>query len=289
MTSELLPRSSRPSLVSGETVWNIAYGSNLSVDKLTSRSPGGRRAIQPLRQMPVTVPGFRLRFDLRVLPPLEPVMANAERSDAGPLLHAVAYELTREDYDSLCLSERCSLVEFPTYVETVVRAVPYGGGEAFEGTVFTLAPPEVFAPRESEKLEALEELYLVPSLRYMTFIRDGARHAGLEKGYVGWLDELPVCSVPRWGVSKGISMLGLLGVFYLYASNGWVSKFFMAWKTMPVRVVCSLFVQREEAIGRKQPFYAALFHVGLMVCMLPFAILGVFKLLFISIDLLIEK
>ncbi|KAI1295220.1 hypothetical protein EDD11_007948 [Mortierella claussenii] len=60
----------------GETVWYLAYGSNMDPKVLT-----GRRKIQPIESVSVIVPGYWLSFDIGGIPFIEPCFASILKMD----------------------------------------------------------------------------------------------------------------------------------------------------------------------------------------------------------------
>jgi hypothetical protein len=285
---ELLPASSRPPVANGETVWNVAYGSNLSAKKLSSRAPDGRKPIVPLSQVPVTVPGYKLEFRLGAIPPVEPVMANARRSSDGPQLHGVAYELTKEDYDTLCMSEHCATCNCdPSYCEVPVDAFPYGSRTPISATLFVKAREatcRIGALANSE----LHERYLHPSARYMTLIRDGARAAGLDDKYQDWLAGMPVARPVSSPVGRQLANLALAGLFLVFQARATQRYAGVVKEAVSPRLVY-LYVRREKAAEDGRKVVELLLNVALAAALFPLSILGALNFLFYKARVLLQE
>jgi hypothetical protein len=285
---ELLPASARPALANAETVWNVAYGSNLSLAKLTSRAPDGRAKITPLAHLPVTVPGYSLRFSLAAVPPIEPVMADALATADGPVLHGVAYQLTKTDYDSLCMSEHCATAAMPaSYIEVPVSCCPYGGGAPFHATMFVVARERAHCGATLAKA-ARYRAVVHPSARYMALIRGGARAAGLDPDYLRWLDRLPVARPVRSPVMRLLAELALAGVFFLFQSNALRPlAALIKYQILPHYV--ELYARREEAAAAGRPVLETVRNALLLPCLAPLALFGVFNIVFVKARVLLRE
>lgn len=285
MTVELLPASARPSVANRDTVWNVAYGSNLSLTKLQSRTPDGRRTITPLSQHPVTVPGWTLDFQLTGVPPLEPVMANARMSADEPTLHGVAYQFTKEDYDSLCMSEHCAIASLePSYVEVPVTAVLYESGSTISAVVFSLvdaaAPPASRAP--------LLARYARPSERYIGLIRDGAVTRGLSPEYRAWLERLPTARPIRRRATRMLGTLALAGTFLVYTAPPlWRLGRVVKRRLLPYAVLVHALHEQAKAQGRST--LALALSAALTMLLAPLALLGAFNVVFVRSRVLMTE
>lgn len=292
MSFPLLPDSERPSLVREETVWNVAYGSNMDVRKLKSRTPTGRRTITPLQAIPVTVPGYALAFLLPGLPPNEPVMANAERvqspTPSRPLLHAVAYELTRYDYDSLCMSEHCAPAHFePSYIEVPVSAVPYDKDRPpVAATIFEHARGDTCCVA---KLPVERRSVLRPSRRYLTLLREGAAFAKVDDGYVTWLNELREARPVLSPVGKFVCNMALIALFTMFNSRAIRPLFSTFVKRFVLPPVVMMFVWREEAAARGNALVESLWNLAIVLIQIPASLAGVFCATFVKARVLFKE
>jgi hypothetical protein len=257
------PCAARPALARGDTVFHVAYGSNLSLDKLRARTPDGRVPIVPRSQTPVTVPGFRLLFGLAAIPPVEPVMADVAPAD-GALLHGVLYEFSAYDYESLCMSEHCA-IHAPSYVEEVVLAHPYENGRPpVMATLFIHARPERRVP---------ESLEVYPSRRYLGLILSGAKDAGLDPLYIQMLEQLPVA---RPVVAKPAVLITGLSMYCIFSliQHRYVPILMSVLKVEVLGSLVRVYALRERSarnMDRKQElFWAGMLLLG----HIPFAIVG---------------
>lgn len=154
----------------------FAFGSNLDKVKL-SRRIGSQRIIEPL---PGKVEGYRLAFNMRG-GGAEPSFAAAERCRGGEL-HGCVYDLSREQFGRLCLSEGL-LPPVPVLPQAgAYRAIPvdvqlYGGG-AVEAVTLEATP----------LAKTLFGKDVLPSERYLNIMRTAAREVGLAEDWVRLLD-----------------------------------------------------------------------------------------------------
>jgi hypothetical protein len=90
MTTDSLIDTTAPSTTTTttpETIWYLAYGSNMD-PKVFS----GRRKIQPLESLVVTVPNYWLSFDIGGIPYVEPCFASILKMDHSRM-HQKEYAL----------------------------------------------------------------------------------------------------------------------------------------------------------------------------------------------------
>lgn len=261
----------RPEIALGETVYHVAYGSNLCSSKLSARAPKGREPIKPLSQTPVKVPGWRLGFGLTALPPSEPLMADVVQDETSTL-HGIMFELTAYDYTSLCLSEHCAVrPQVQAYVEQTVEAFPYDGSAPRKATIFTHASPAQRVP---------ESLGIAPSERYMRLLVVGAQEAGLQEDYVQWLKSLPAARPVKSSISKAICGLSLLTFIGLYNADiaSPLTRFMQVYIFPLLR---QLYVRRERAATNGRRLTEMVWHILCMSVLVPFAVIGsVFGFLF---------
>lgn len=111
-----------PSVLHNDTVNYFAVGSNLLLSKLTNRGINSTK-INVLSFKPSYVPNYRLAFNLRGFPPLEPCMAGIYPSP-NSTIHGALATLPREDYENLWMSEGGGM-DKPSYEEVEVECYKY--------------------------------------------------------------------------------------------------------------------------------------------------------------------
>ncbi|KAJ1399749.1 hypothetical protein B484DRAFT_458282 [Ochromonadaceae sp. CCMP2298] len=185
-------------LSSNTPVYYVGVGSNMLRSKVTNRGANGTTIA--LRSFgPGRVPGFRLAFNLRGFPPLEPGMGGIEPDNEGTL-HGALMQLDAQEYQKLWLSEGGGM-DNPGYIEEVVDAYAYGA----------IKPVKAIALRAAQHSRLSRDAE--PSARYMGILTEGARELGLEPSYQAYLEALPTASPPRalvWLARRSLSLLSLL-------------------------------------------------------------------------------
>ena len=86
-------------LHNNNTVWNFAYGANMSSYVLNKR-----RGITPLQSIPCTLYNYQLNYTLRGIPYIEPAFGNVIYNNDS-CVHGVGHELTADDFIRLMKSE----------------------------------------------------------------------------------------------------------------------------------------------------------------------------------------
>ena len=76
-------------------IWNFAYGGNMNPSVLSER-----RRISPLESVAGRLKDYRLAFNTRGFPWIEPVFANVEYAP-GEYVHGVLHRLTEEQFARL--------------------------------------------------------------------------------------------------------------------------------------------------------------------------------------------
>jgi len=193
-------------------IYYFGVGSNLSRKKLENRSICGKK-IHIVSMEPCVIPGFRLAFNMRAFPPLEPAMGSLEPLDSyydgaaaadddraeqeAALLkrtesralksyekeecHGALIKLSSEDYERVYKSEGGGSGAMQGYEEIIVTCVPYDKSHP---------PVKAVAFRAREHVRLTRDP--CPSKRYMTIIREGAAELGLKSCYQQWLEDHPV-------------------------------------------------------------------------------------------------
>lgn len=177
--SFFLGTEGRPSMVFNDTVNYFAFGSNLNLQKLTSRSGG----IKILGAEPGQVSGHRLAFNLLCFPPFEPTMAGLEpdSSKNSEAVHGLLVTLRRAQYELLYLSEGGASGPGRAYIEREVTVETYNGKKV-KAIAFQTNPK---SPQKLPKW-----LELPPSKRYRDLILNGAETAGLDERYISQLKKV---------------------------------------------------------------------------------------------------
>ncbi|KAK5797224.1 hypothetical protein F5H01DRAFT_358879 [Linnemannia elongata] len=193
-----------PPISSEETIWYLAYGSNMCPTILTDS-----RKITPLETKQVCVPDYWLSFDLGGIPFSEPCFASilkkepermrereyaeevhahcrfgqafvwddeAEGGEGGdgayPMeLHGVVYRITLRDWELIVHSEGGWGYDVPIGYDMIhVPCIVYNTNEKVSARVL-LARPKSIKP------------HCQPSQRYKTLLTNGARHNNLHPHY----------------------------------------------------------------------------------------------------------
>ncbi|KAL0484498.1 gamma-glutamyl cyclotransferase domain-containing protein [Acrasis kona] len=183
--------------MTSENVWYLAYGSNMN-----SKVFKGRRQIKPMQSMAARVPGWTLDFHLPSMPYFEPGMACVHRIEEGEdaqELHGVLYEVTADDYAHIRRTEGGGYKD-TGYQDTDVECITYEGKKIHAKTLIR--------PSNHYQVENL-----LPSMRYITIIRDGAKEHGLSSEYLEYLNSLKhYVHNETWGkaIGRWIVLLMLL-------------------------------------------------------------------------------
>ncbi|KAF5826666.1 hypothetical protein DUNSADRAFT_2402 [Dunaliella salina] len=195
-------------------VWYFAFGSNMNPKVLT-----GRRGVRPLSSLPCSVPRYSMGFHFGLgsstvepfdrampvesglqgsTPPPEGhpsrVQSIKSRSRAqqsrwvyGHTVHGVAHLLRWDDWARVLLTEGV----LPPFTQIVqvgyqvirVRCELYNGEWVYADTL-SAAPAFRGDPWTSR-----------PSLRYLSLLREGARHHGVDPDYCSLLDKQPASQI----------------------------------------------------------------------------------------------
>lgn len=155
-----------------------AYGSNLADATFL-----GRRNQKPLKSVQGRASGYILRFDLPGIPYQEPAFSSIrprQKGEEGPDVIGIAYLLTGAEYERLLRSEGG---RNGGYLEIDVSVTP----------LIDLTDEDK-APIQCKSLQTRyprEHPHPLPSNRYITLIRTGARAHQFPIEYQAYLDDLP--------------------------------------------------------------------------------------------------
>jgi hypothetical protein len=193
--SPLRPNHVKDALANNQDIYYFGLGSNMSRKKLENRGINNTK-IEVKSFEAAVVPNYRLAFNLRGFPPLEPGMGSLEPCDSNAKAlmtydkqecHGALVKLTAENYKKVMASEGVSEdAENPGYEEIVVDAFAYGCKKSVKAVALR-ARPHVrlnFDPS--------------PSARYMNILKEGAKELNLKPCYQDFLARLPVHDVPKW-------------------------------------------------------------------------------------------
>jgi hypothetical protein len=215
------PSPERPALVrecleKKRDIYYFGLGSNMLRSKLENRSICGTK-IQPKSFEPAVVPNYRLAFNMRGFPPLEPGMGSLEplptdddesSSSSKALLqydkpecHGSLVCLSADDYERVMRSEGVGNANNPNagYEEVVVTAIPYDQRKR---------PVQAIALRARDHVRLSQDP--APSLRYMTILRQGAEELGLKECYRNFLNQHPVAQASP--LLRKIAVCNLVGI-----------------------------------------------------------------------------
>lgn len=207
-------------------IYYFGVGSNMSRTKLENRGNSGSK-INVISMEPCIIQGHRLAFNLPGIPPSEPGMGSLEplknidydasdtihnnhhrsKKGEGALLpyekeecHGALIQLSSDDYEQVYKSEGGGRGVMQGYEEYVVTCIPYDKKK-----------PAVQAVAYRVRKHSRLSKDALPSLRYMTILREGAKELGLQPCYQKWLQDHPVQTVSR--VTKSIAMNNLCFAF----------------------------------------------------------------------------
>jgi len=150
----------------------FAYGSNMQSHTLRSR-----RTIEPASAIAARAFGWRLVLDKPSIMIAEEGMANIV-ADSGSEVCGVLYDITEDDLVHLDLTEGVLIGNYAR-VEIAVRPLAETTGTIVEDI-------RAFTFVSEHRREGI-----LPSLRYMQLLVEGALEHGLPPSYVKWLQGLP--------------------------------------------------------------------------------------------------
>ncbi|KAG0081431.1 hypothetical protein BGZ93_002706 [Podila epicladia] len=188
------------------TVWYLAYGSNMDPKVFT-----GRRKIQPLESIPVIAPDYWLSFDIAGIPFVEPCFASILKIDRSrlhsrdyalevhnrtkygqqflwddkhpesaypPVLQGVAHRITQRDWRLVIESEGGWGHDVPTgYNQIVIPCNIVGSSKVLQAHVLESRPASV-------------KSHCQPTLRYKNLLTSGAAHHHLDQEYQTYLAKI---------------------------------------------------------------------------------------------------
>eukprot|EP00455_Lapot_gusevi_P015584 TRINITY_DN1789_c0_g1_i1.p1 TRINITY_DN1789_c0_g1~~TRINITY_DN1789_c0_g1_i1.p1 ORF type:complete len:246 (+),score=56.14 TRINITY_DN1789_c0_g1_i1:267-1004(+) len=156
-----------------ETVYNFSFGSNMSKDKIE-----GARGIKCIESLPGILEDWKLSFQYRGIPFLEPCFATVQRCQ-GAEVHGICHLMTRDDFDNKLRATEGGMGVYPHgYVPVAVQVKLYDGRTV-----------EAFVLEGQGNV--IEDTYtLRPSERYLNLLRGSAGY-GIDRKYFDWLNQQP--------------------------------------------------------------------------------------------------
>ncbi|KAG0236086.1 hypothetical protein BGW41_000560 [Actinomortierella wolfii] len=199
-----------------DTVWYLAYGSNMDPKVLT-----GRRQVKPIESIPVKVPDYWLSFDIAGLPFVEPCFGSILKKDKSrlrereyayhvytrtrygtefkwdpnnpeasypPDLQGVAHRITQADWQRVIQTEGGWGHDVPTgYDKIEVECYPFNI-KSEESSKIDLSQPIMAKVLIARPLSIRS--HCQPSARYMGLLTSGAKIHHLEPDYQEYLASL---------------------------------------------------------------------------------------------------
>mmetsp|Transcript_37024 Transcript_37024/g.42235 ORF Transcript_37024/g.42235 Transcript_37024/m.42235 type:complete len:349 (-) Transcript_37024:92-1138(-) len=198
------PQLVKDSIENNTPIYYFGLGSNMLREKLENRGMNGTK-IDILTMEAAIVPNYRLAFNLRGFPPIEPGMGSLEPVDANSqaLLkyekdecHGALIKLSPENYEKVMRSEGVGNTATRSteqgYEEIVVDAYPYRGMKSVKAIALR-ARPHVRLRYDP-----------CPSARYMNILKEGAKELDLELSYQEFLSRHPVQTLTTWQRKEAI-------------------------------------------------------------------------------------
>lgn len=208
-TTPVRPQIVRDAFEKNKPIYYFGLGSNMSRKKLENRGINGTK-IEIQTMEAAVVPNYRLAFNLRGFPPIEPGMGTLEpiEGNSKALLkyrngkddgecHGALVRLTPENYEKVMKSEGISGKSDQFYEEIVVDAYPYK---------WPRRPVKAIALRARDHVRL--NFDPCPSQRYMNILREGAEELGLKPCYQDFLAAHPVQQLPVW--QKRVALYNLI-------------------------------------------------------------------------------
>lgn len=190
------------SLEHDRPVYYFGVGSNMLKSKVVNRGINGTK-IGILSMVPAQAMGYRLAFNLRGIPPIEPAMAGIEQC-SDDSCHGALIKMKAKEYEKLWASEG-GTVSNPGYNEIIIDCVPYGSKKTIKAVCLTAASHA-----------KLSKDYPI-STRYMGILLEGARELGLETSYIDRLSVYPTAKINQF--VKVLMMAHLSFISFLFRNN----------------------------------------------------------------------
>lgn len=138
----------------------------------------------PKESIPAKLPGWRLTYDYRGMPFVEPAFADIEPltpGDTTPEVQGVCHQITMKEWEGIVATEGGGGVYKHGYHVVNVNPVPLRGSKTpIKALSLSVGQDEVLKFHDNQ-------LHL-PSKRYLTLLVEGAKYYQLEPSYVDWLE-----------------------------------------------------------------------------------------------------
>ena len=271
----------RPALVTealekGQDLYYFGLGSNMLRSKIENRAVCGSK-IHIKSMQPALVKNYRLAFNMRGFPPLEPGMGSLEPTGDGnmedaatplhpykaPECHGALVKLSADDYVKVMRSEGVPS-DNQGYEEVVVDAIPY---ESDSSNKRIRGSPKQQQPVKAIALRARTHVRLpmdpAPSQRYMKILTEGAKELGLAPCYQDFLQQHPVAD--PWPLTRKIAVFNLI----------FTSKVAFQYKIRIISKLQSWFLWKVYVPPNNHSKILKAFHeLAMMLILLPGAIPG---------------
>ena len=175
------------------SVWNFAFGANLSRKILT-----GRRKIEPLESWPALANGWELSFDYRGIPFLEPGFGTLRKTSSPSVcVHGVVHRMSAADYQQLLVTEGGSgRTDVPGYRSVPIRCTVYAPSAGSKHPPSMCENPAAMPGVEIVAVALIAtsdvlRLGTLPSNRYVDLLISGSKNYGLADEYQNYLSSHP--------------------------------------------------------------------------------------------------
>lgn len=139
----------------------------------------------PKASVAVRVPGWRLTYDLRGFPFVEPAFADIEPLEAGdstcPEVQGVCHQITVEEWERIVATEGGGGVAKHGYHSVHVDCIPLNQADKTPIRAVSLSVG-------NDPIMKHHGFLHLPSRRYVNLIIDGAKHYCLQDDYIQWLE-----------------------------------------------------------------------------------------------------
>ena len=184
------------------SIWVFAFGSNMQKAVLEVR-----RLIKPAESVAAIAPEYMLTFNQPGLPYREPGFATVEPLvDGARAVHGVAHLMTPSQWEYYKESEGAAGTSDEGYGVIEVTLEAYDGRKL---TAYTLQT-------QPKSVAALRGRAALPSLRYLTLLREGAADHGLDADYQKYLNDLVHYEPHSFGGRVGGVLMRAYATFMLF-------------------------------------------------------------------------
>lgn len=196
------------------TIWYFAFGSNMNDVTLARRKVryclfiNSSFTLQlysyfdsPIERVRCKLYDWKLAYNLRGFPFLEPSFANIEPS-VGDIVHGVCHRITIQEWEGIKATEGGGGIIEEGYHTKELEV------ESYEGDIIKAVTLSVKSP----KVKHLKKKHY-PSRRYLDLIVNGAIAHELDEDYIKWLKAHRAYNVEEHVQSKWVKMVCYASVF----------------------------------------------------------------------------